>query len=479
MFAGALYAQAQPEFSIHQYHAEQFRTEQYERTPDKGVENEPIIPLQYDKSKELNTTVFGYLPDWEYEANERYLQYDLLTHIACFDFPVDRYGNLGAPYKWPWTTLINKAHAQGVKVIMCVTNFTGSEIHNIIASDFAKNAFLNNVKSTIRNYNLDGINIDFEGVNTADRGTKVPEFMSELTAMMHEEFPGSEVSFAGPAVNWGGWNFTKLANACDYIFIMGYAYYGSWSTTTGPEAPLTGGSYNVYNTVTSQYRDVTTNMPEKLILGFPYYGDKYLATSTSPGATVVDYEGHPRFKNCQQGALQNGGWIFNRKFNSTYYHYPSGSNRHYQVWCDNDSAMSAKIDLALSRNLKGVGMWALGYDGNRLEMWNKLREKLFVATSTKDTDPLNPKTYVLEQNYPNPFNPSTTIRFHLPEAGYTTLKVYDILGREIATLFNAYAGAGVHEVQFNFNQHVLSSGVYLYKLTSGNSQYTRKMILME
>lgn len=480
MFNNLSFAQAQPEFSIHKYHSEQYRTEDYQRKPNRNAEQTEIIPLQYDKSKELDAVVFGYLPDWEYQDSERYLQYDLLTHIACFDFPVDRYGNLGAPYKWPWTTLINKAHENGVKVILCVTNFEGSEIHNIIASEFAKNTFFNNIKSKVKAYNLDGVNIDFEGVNSSDRGVKIPEFMKELTDMMHTEFPGSEVSFAGPAVNWGGWNFTSLANSCDYIFIMGYAYYGGWSTTTGPTGPLTGGSYNVYNTVTSQYSAVTENMPEKLILGCPYYGEKYLARSTTVGASVIDNIGTPRFREAQSGALQNGGWIFSSKFNCTYYHYPSGTpNQHVQVWCDNDASLGLKIDLAVSRNLRGVGMWALGYDGNRLELWNKLREKLYTPSGVEETQTTVPETFMLEQNFPNPFNPETNIRFHLAEASYTTLKVYDILGREVATLFDRYAAKGIYTVSFGIDDHDLTSGIYFYRLISGNEQYTRKMILLE
>ncbi|MBK9099126.1 MAG: T9SS type A sorting domain-containing protein [bacterium] len=88
-----------------------------------------------------------------------------------------------------------------------------------------------------------------------------------------------------------------------------------------------------------------------------------------------------------------------------------------------------------------------------------------------------PTEYLLEQNYPNPFNPSTTIKFRIPEGSYVSLKVYNVLGKEIATLVSEEMNAGTYEV--NFDASNLSSGVYFYKIESGNFVKTNKMILMK
>jgi len=85
--------------------------------------------------------------------------------------------------------------------------------------------------------------------------------------------------------------------------------------------------------------------------------------------------------------------------------------------------------------------------------------------------------YNLSQNYPNPFNPSTNISFQLPFASKVTLKVYDLLGKEIATLIDGYKNAGIFEV--NFNAGELSSGMYFYRLEAGNYSQTKKMILLK
>lgn len=87
-----------------------------------------------------------------------------------------------------------------------------------------------------------------------------------------------------------------------------------------------------------------------------------------------------------------------------------------------------------------------------------------------------PSLISLEQNYPNPFNPSTVISYQLPVAGEVTLKVYDLLGREVATLVDEYKPAGRYEVEFN--GLYLSSGVYFYQLISNGFIQTRKMTIL-
>jgi hypothetical protein len=88
-----------------------------------------------------------------------------------------------------------------------------------------------------------------------------------------------------------------------------------------------------------------------------------------------------------------------------------------------------------------------------------------------------PLEYSLEQNYPNPFNPSTMIRFNLPLSGNVLLKVYDILGNEVATLINEHKEPGNYSIEFNASG--LSSGIYFYQLVADNFISTKKMILLQ
>lgn len=88
-----------------------------------------------------------------------------------------------------------------------------------------------------------------------------------------------------------------------------------------------------------------------------------------------------------------------------------------------------------------------------------------------------PTEYKLEQNYPNPFNPSTVIKFAVPERSAVTLKVYDIIGREVTTLLNEEKESGWYE--YSFNASDLASGIYMYRLSTDAKVFTKKMMLIK
>jgi hypothetical protein len=83
----------------------------------------------------------------------------------------------------------------------------------------------------------------------------------------------------------------------------------------------------------------------------------------------------------------------------------------------------------------------------------------------------------MQQNYPNPFNPSTEIEFKVAKAGMTTLKVYDILGREVSTLVNQNMNPGTFTVKLDATN--LATGTYIYTFTSGDARITKKMMLLK
>jgi hypothetical protein len=93
------------------------------------------------------------------------------------------------------------------------------------------------------------------------------------------------------------------------------------------------------------------------------------------------------------------------------------------------------------------------------------------------TAPQSPQKFQLQNNYPNPFNPSTVINYTIAKAGNVTLKVYNLLGQEVATLVNGFQTANTYNVDFNATG--LSSGVYIYELRSGSNVISKKMVLMK
>jgi spore germination protein YaaH len=444
--------------------------------------------------------VFGYLPWWIY-ADSSYttvLEHrNLVSHIAVFSYTADSLGNIAAPPYWPWNDILaftKMMSPTAPRIVMTVTNFNGSAIHKILNDETTRLQLINNISDTIAYWGMNGVNIDFENVLVEDRGIAINNFMLQLNNSVKKVIPSAEVSVAVPAVNWGGWDFKGLAESCDYLIMMGYDYNGNWSTTTGPSAPLTGSgdySYDVQKSINVVYKDVVNANPEKLILGVPYYGN-YWTTNSSVAYCAVDtasakrsWQSSPYYREIiSQYDSKEKFW--DNVSQTPWLKWNDGSTWN-QIWYDNDSSLALKYDLVLSKNLKGIGIWALGYDYGREELWNVINRKLTVTAVEEETS--LPTAFILYQNYPNPFNPSTTIQYSIPaslnpsEGGtFVKLKVFDMLGREVATLVNENKPAGSYSVTFNvktLHGASLPSGIYFYQLHASDYLETRKMLLIK
>ncbi|MBK9096827.1 MAG: T9SS type A sorting domain-containing protein [bacterium] len=152
---------------------------------------------------------------------------------------------------------------------------------------------------------------------------------------------------------------------------------------------------------------------------------------------------------------------------------------------DSISSASFYFD-SLGAIIKKIIMVVMNIDVSMGE--NQFASYTYSAESTLEVEPGKDHLfdYVLYQNYPNPFNPNTVISYQLPINGKVTLKVYDVLGNEIAVLVDEYKPAGNYEVEFNTSSHSglsgireLPSGIYFYKLQAGSFVESKKMVLLK
>jgi len=120
-------------------------------------------------------------------------------------------------------------------------------------------------------------------------------------------------------------------------------------------------------------------------------------------------------------------------------------------------------------------------DGFKIAINSQSIHIYYKIVNVGSTNSNTPNDFSLSQNYPNPFNPSTKISWQSPIGSWQTLKVYDILGNEVATLVNEYRNAGNYEIDFQstVSSHQLANGVYFYRLQAGDYVETRKMILLK
>jgi hypothetical protein len=136
--------------------------------------------------------------------------------------------------------------------------------------------------------------------------------------------------------------------------------------------------------------------------------------------------------------------------------------------------------------MAGFPLGDLNWYPDQLPAWQAQRDKEWETinnwlnhgsptTGVKERGGVVPSDYSLDQNYPNPFNPTTQIEYSVPRDGHVLLKVYNAFGQEVATIFDGVQKAGNYVATFNAT--ALTSGVYLYRLQSGNVSITKKLVL--
>ncbi len=350
--------------SIHQVEWEAFRNKEVpQQIPPFLGKPRALVPKAAKPSRE----VFGYLPYWVYSSYPS-LNYNLLTTIAYFGVDIDENGNLVNLHHWPASGLIDMAHANGVRVVLTVILFDRDKISALLSNPTNRSRLITNLVNQVKNAGADGVTIDFEGVSGTQR-SNLTTFMTELTDAFHSEIPGSYVTIFTPAIDWSNaFDYLNLATVTDGLIMQGYDYHWSTSPTAGPVAPLTGGptwgTYCVTWTV-DDYLTKTFSNNSKLILSVPFYGlewptvDDKVPSSTTDRATSVFY-------STAYSRAQQYGRLWDAESQTPWYKYNDG--KWHQGWYDDSLSLSLKFDLVNNRDLKGIAIWALSYDGTRQEL---------------------------------------------------------------------------------------------------------------
>ncbi|MBC8376970.1 MAG: T9SS type A sorting domain-containing protein [FCB group bacterium] len=332
--------------------------------------------------------VFGYHPYWNGTAWENYV-YDLLSHVAWFGLNMGNNGEITNAHGWPVNSLVDLAHSRGVKVIVTVTNFDNSGIATLLGNANYRQAAIDNLISRVIEGNADGVNIDFEFVPSSAT-ENFNTFIHDLTQAFHDQIPGSEVSIAMPSVDWSNaYDYNYLSDHCDGLMIMAYGYYWAGSSHAGPNSPLYSGlsSWHISRTL-EDYLTKTGQDGSQLILGLPWYGRDWQVTSSAMNASVVldtlgeIIPGISIFYPTAEANAQSYGKQYHTGVAAAWYNYNDGDQ--HQVWYDDSLSLVTKYQYAVDQDIKGIGIWALGYDGGRPEIWGGLSD-IFGANAAPQT----------------------------------------------------------------------------------------------
>jgi len=326
----------------------------------------------------LSKKVYGFHPYWISDATASNYYYSLLTHVAYFSAEVDNsvstIGGFSTTRNWSTTQVVNYAKAYGVKIHLCVTMFSNHD--RILNNNTKRQNLINNIITQINLRNADGCNIDFESVSSA-LADSFKTFIYQLGTSLKSL--GKELVVELPAVDWNSVYtstfFSYVNSVVDYYFLMAYDYYWSGSSTAGPVAPLTSGTsiYHVTRSINTYLSRGTG--ASRLISGFPYYGYDWPVTnstrmsSTTGSATSRTYT---VAKSVIDTLPSANYFSTDASYNVPWYRYTSGAQWR-QTWYDDSLSLSKKYDSVKTIGIAGSGMWALGYDGSRTELWAALK----------------------------------------------------------------------------------------------------------
>jgi spore germination protein YaaH len=398
----SVFAQDRPEVSVHKYFRDLysgFETQQPARPVGEGY---IIPPLDLKRTNGLKKEIFGYLPYW-FVSRWNLIDYGLVSTVAYFSGEATNTGSVSTAHGWPVRpgdpsasadviNMIRAAHGHGVRVVLCVTNFTGSEIDAIVSSQTVRSTLISNVLSLVKAGSADGINIDFEGVLNSSKNN-LTLFMKELADTFHTNLPGSQVSCA-PAdfdlrYNGGDWDLPALAPFVDLFFVQGYGYAYGGGPNSGPVGLLPNTPFWGGLNITTLIDNVVLARIDtsKIVLGLPHYGYRW-STSTPDAKSLTTGAGVAFYYPDALGYVANFGRQWDALAFNPWYRYQA-SGQWYQGWYDDPESMSYKYQFALDRNLHGIGMWSLGMDGSNHDIWDVLAY-YFADSSTSLRTPRQP-----------------------------------------------------------------------------------------
>jgi hypothetical protein len=326
---------------------------------------------------QLQKIVFGFHPYW---AGSDYLNYrwNLISDFCYFSYEVDPASGGALTYHgWLTDPAIDSARANGVKVHLCATLFSGHT--SFFTSLSSRQNLIDNLIALVQQRNADGVNMDIEAL-PASLGDSVTAFMRDLSQQLKTVMPEAKISIDLPAIDWNNsFDINELDPCIDYYFIMGYDYYWNGSSTAGPVSPLysmtSGYNYSLSRTI-SAYESAGMN-PEKFILGIPYYGRQWKTQSNSipspklANGTALTYS-NIRNNSGTYSSL-NYHWEPN-SFSSCYIFFQNDNWNQCFIGIDHD--LRKKYDIVNYRDLAGIGIWALGYDNAYPDLWQAISDKL-------------------------------------------------------------------------------------------------------
>lgn len=343
--------------------------------------------------------VLGFAPYWTLQRLDN-VDFSTLTTFAYFGIPIKpdgRFDRNHAGYTMMATERVQKifakANANNAKVVVTLTQMNNDIIEEFLDDPNAQRLVGYETVVLLTERNLDGVNIDFEynGDPGAEYKNKFSQFIRRYTEYVHKSVPSSFVTvsvYASAVKESKLYDIRLLGQVCDGVLMMAYDFATTSAKKVMPTAPLGGYKEGKYwYDISTAVDDFLTQMPaHKLILGVPYYGYNYPVATPLPNTRTLtrtyrraayaqtyesvqtDLHGlNPDIRFLTSGWDEVGGVGWKA--------YKDERNTWRIIFSEDKKSLSKKYDFIKEKNLMGVGIWALGFDKGRPELWDLLSSK--------------------------------------------------------------------------------------------------------
>ena len=330
--------------------------------------------------------VFGWHPYWMGDSWKNY-PFELLSTLSYFSYKVDpvtgSYSNPKQIEEWRNTALIDSAQVNRTKVLLTVSSHGRSNNNKFLGDRGKWSVLIDSVTKLVKDRNADGVDLNFEQLPYLKR-ERFNLFVKQLRDHLNNQINVKKpiISITLPAVDSREvFDVIELQKHADLMVIMGYDY-NTGNQIQGAVAPLRsseGLDISLSNTV-SFYMDIGID-PQKTILALPYYGSMWTGNMNENGEVSSNFERKVTYREIMNlfssdVAINSKTSPFLDKRSMTNYYnltYPDNSTK--EIWFDDDFTLGKKFDYAISQNLKGIGIWALGYDNGYLELWDVIDDR--------------------------------------------------------------------------------------------------------
>ena len=346
-----------------------------EKAHDAPLNLDPNYSRSLSKKCLPKKEVYGFHPAWSGSA---YTDYDfpLLNTLSYFSYVIDpATGGASTTNQWLTSPLVDQAHEGGAKVELTAACFGSSEIATLLGNKGNTKKLRDSLVAMVLARDADGICLDFEGMNPAQRKPFV-DFCTAMSDTLHRLPRVCSLSITLPALDpQNAFDLKSLAPVVDRFVLMAYDFHYTGSKTTGPVAPLdeVGSSID---------RCLNGGIPgKKLLLGVPYYGYEWPCKSPVAGSTTTAKGSAVTLRN-----LANAVATDTAHLDATIPWWVSAAP-FQQTWAEDAGSMQARFDMVEKKQIAGIGIWALGYDHGVNTYWDLIKKNFYDCSAETTSSP--------------------------------------------------------------------------------------------